>query len=110
MYNAEDIQRVQLLEDSVNEVKAAVDGNIEVITALSEYYTNIVDSNHWPLPASCSESMHIFTKQVKNDIYDLKMQSSRAHALARHTGERKNLVSDAHRCDHSERDVDAERR
>jgi hypothetical protein len=69
-----------------------VDGNMEVMTALYKYYENLVREQDWPLPVSCAERAQIFAKQINNAIYDLKMQSSRSRALARHTSERKNLV------------------
>ena len=91
-YTAKDLQRVQRLEDSVNQVTMAVAGNTEIMTALYEYYESLIVNSDWSLAASCAEHSKSFAKQTKNAVYDLKMQSSRATALGRHASERKQMV------------------
>jgi hypothetical protein len=93
LYTAEDIQRVQILEDKINELKMVVNGNVEVMSALADYYVQLVAHADWSLPTSSGLNVQMFSKQVKSAIYDLKIQSSRADALARHAKERKLLVS-----------------
>jgi hypothetical protein len=97
-YTGEDVQRIQKLEDRVNEVIMAVNGNMEVLIALHTFYENIVKHPDWPLAATATSHVEIFAKQAKNAVYDLRMQSSRATALGKHTSERKNLVSEMFRC------------
>lgn len=89
------MQRVQAFEDDVNEVVMAVEGNMEVMFAMQAFYDSVTQHQDWPLPAMCAEHAKSFLKQTKNAIYDLKMQSSRARALAKHAVERKHLVSHA---------------
>lgn len=91
-YTGEDLQRVQVLEDAVNEANRAVDGNMEVMSAIQAFYDSVIQHQDWPLASSCAEYNKSFSKQTNNAIYDLRMQSSRARALAQHTVERKHLV------------------
>jgi hypothetical protein len=92
-YTGEDLQRIQKLEDDVNEVILAVNGNVEVLSAMQTFYEDVIQHQHWTLPASCVENVGFFSKATRHALYDLRMQSSRARALAKHTGERKHLVS-----------------
>jgi hypothetical protein len=91
-YTGEDLQRVQKLEDDVNGVTIALDGNIEVMSSITAFYEGLVEHRHWNLPASCSDSAKLFSKETRNTIYELRMQIARSRALAKHTMERKHLV------------------
>ena len=92
-YKPEDLQAVQNYEDMTNEAIMILAANIDVLTALREYYEGLVARKDFPLKGDCSESVVAFATQVNYMIYDLNMQISRAKLLVQITADRKSLVS-----------------
>jgi hypothetical protein len=70
-----------------------LDANIEVITALRDFYANLKIDLDFDLRDSCGRNISSFTSQVTGFMTALSMQVKRARVLSRLTANRRNLVS-----------------
>jgi hypothetical protein len=84
---------MQMYEDWIVETSMTIESNIEVISAIREFYEGLISEKHFPLKDSNQAVISNFSKQLKNAMYDLRMQGSRAKLLIQQASGRKALVS-----------------
>ncbi|KAJ9602689.1 hypothetical protein H2200_012883 [Cladophialophora chaetospira] len=91
-YTPDNIQNVQYYEDRTNETIMILESNIDVLTALSKYYEDLLTDNDFPLRQSCRDITIDFARQIQDAIHDTKMQASRAKLVVRIASDRKALI------------------
>ncbi len=70
-----------------------LEANAAVLTAIADYYANLVQNQSFPLRTGNEANVKIFVAQVRDAVSDCKMQSARAKLLVEIATERKTLVS-----------------
>ena len=70
-----------------------MDGNIDVLTALKQYYKKLLKLKDFPLRHACENNVIVFAEQIEEMIYDTRTQVSRAKLLARIASDRKDVIS-----------------
>lgn len=91
-----DLQRVQFIQEKVNETLLVLELNVVVLTELRQYYRSICESDGLPpkLMLKCERDMFRFEKRIIAVENDLRMQQSRSETLLRLLADRKSLVCD----------------
>lgn len=72
-----------------------LDGIANVLQALTDYYTSLLNNGSFSLSVRCRPDVESFVAQTKDSISDCRMQRDRAVLLTRIAAERKTLVSHA---------------
>jgi Mg2+ and Co2+ transporter CorA len=92
IYTARDIQHLQRWAEKVREVTSVLKANVDVMSSLRRFYTDLRDNEDFPMRGSCSDDISVFASQLGNLIDDFKLQIDRADALVRITTDRMELV------------------
>lgn len=94
------IQDLQWFQDSTNEVIMVLESNIEIFSALINFYKGLADNPHFPLSSmraqaqtSCAEDVASFCSQVEDMASDLRLQIGRSRMLLKLSSDRRELVS-----------------
>ncbi|KAL9129565.1 MAG: hypothetical protein Q9217_002021 [Psora testacea] len=89
-----DLQRIQFIEENINEVKLILNLNISVLTELSRFYNSLTSRPGWPDPltSSCRAAMAHFKQRVDTITNDLSIQQMRTEMLLRMLADRKSLT------------------
>ena len=97
-FSFSDLQRIQFIQEKVNDALLVINVNIDVLTELRQHYNSICESDGWPpeLMLKCERDMFRFEKRVIAVENDLRMQQSRSETLLRLLTDRKSLVGDIH--------------
>ena len=95
-FSFSDLQRIQHIQEKVNETLLVIKVNIDILTELRQHYRSIRESNGWPqeLMLKCERDMFRFEKRVIAVESDFRMQQSRSETLVRLLADRKSLVCD----------------
>lgn len=93
VYTTRDIQHLQGWAEKVREVITLLKANVDVMTSLSRFYTDLRDNADFDLRKSCGDDISIFASQIGNIIDDFKLQIGNAEDLVRITTDRTELVS-----------------
>ena len=95
-FSFSDFQRIQFIQEKVNDALLVIKLNIDVLTELRQHYLSICESDGWPceLKLKCERDMLRFEKRVVAVENDLRMQQSRSETLLRLLADRKSLVCD----------------
>ncbi|KAI6083813.1 hypothetical protein F4821DRAFT_244006 [Hypoxylon rubiginosum] len=91
-YTAQDIQDLQIWEEKTRQVITALEGNVDVMTALVMFYRRLVQDRNFPLRKKCFPDVATFAVEVGNILSDHKMQIKRAEFLVRTISDRRQLV------------------
>lgn len=91
-YQASDLQQVQFLSDKVGDVILSLEGNMEVVKALREFYSDLLQDPDFDIRSACGDYVTMFVKQTRNANYDLGLQLFRAKALPGRVLQRKDLM------------------
>jgi hypothetical protein len=83
----------QAYAEKTNKAITVLETNIDIFTALREYYEGLLDHPDFPQKTTCRTSIVAFAAQVKDMAYDMKMQVSRAKLLRQTIADRKSIVS-----------------
>ena len=96
-FSFSDLQRIQFIQEKVNETMLILKLNVDVLTELRQHYRSISESDAWPreLNLKCKREVIRFEKRVLAVENDLRMQQSRAEMLLRLLADRKSLVCHA---------------
>ena len=92
-YKPEDVLIAQAYAEKTNKAIMVLETNIDIFTALREYYEGLLDHPDFPQKTTCRTSIIAFAAQVKDMAYDMKMQVSRAKLLRQTIADRKSIVS-----------------
>ena len=93
-FSFSDLQRIQFIQEKVNETLLILKVNVDILTELRQHYRSICEADGWPreLKLKCKEDLHRFEKRVIAVEKDLRMQQSRTETLLRLLADRKSLV------------------
>ena len=96
-FSFSDLQRIQFIQEKVNETMLILKLNIDVLVELRQHYLFFSESDGWPreLNLKCKREVIRFEKRVLAVENDLRMQQSRAETLLRLLADRKSLVCHA---------------
>jgi hypothetical protein len=88
------IQDLQYWQDKTNEAVMVLESNIELMSTLRKFYTNLQEHKDYPnaLKTSCKDDVATFVAHLDELINDFRMQGSRARLLANIISDRKELV------------------
>ncbi|KAI1370249.1 hypothetical protein F4677DRAFT_438915 [Hypoxylon crocopeplum] len=92
IYTPEDIQNLQIWEERTRQAIVALEGNVDVMLALVEFYRRLAQDRNFPLRKTCSSDISILATQVSSITTRLKMQIKRAEFLVRTISDRRQLV------------------
>ncbi|KAK4208645.1 hypothetical protein QBC37DRAFT_431673 [Rhypophila decipiens] len=91
-YHPRDIRRMQIWEERANEAIVVLEGNVDVLSALRQFYLNLSKDDRFPLGQSCLGEIKDFASELEAMISDLKNNIGRAKALTKTTMDRKELM------------------
>jgi hypothetical protein len=93
-FSFSDLQKVQSYEEKVRELLLVIGSNIKIVTAIKDYYMELVESPGFPDEVKLGSTRKIqdFKKAVLSIVNDLEMQHSRASMLLSTLTNRKGLV------------------
>ncbi|KAK7948476.1 uncharacterized protein PG986_009362 [Apiospora aurea] len=91
-YTPQDIQNLQIWEEAAGQAVAAIEGNIDVISALLEFYQDIVKDKSFKAQGDCALEVASFTAQVKAINVQFAMEVKRTQALVKSVSDRRELV------------------
>ena len=91
-YSTFHLQRAQHLEERISEATMVLEGNIDVLSSLKNFYHDLVTNDQFSLHKSCSIEISSFEKQTDSFVYDSKMQVARGQLLAKIIAARKSIV------------------
>lgn len=87
------LQEVQNLEQKSNEALMTLEANINILSSLRDFYTNLIESNTDLLPGKeFHKTVDAFSKKLKNMESDIQRFQKRAERLVRMTADNRNLV------------------
>jgi hypothetical protein len=92
-YQAGDIRRMQLWDETVGEAVVVLEGNIEVMSSLRQLYLNLEKDSAFPHRDTCADEIADFANQLDAIINDFRISIGRANALIKIISDRKELVS-----------------
>ncbi|KAK0713615.1 hypothetical protein B0T26DRAFT_753708 [Lasiosphaeria miniovina] len=91
-YRPSDIQLMQALEEKASEAAVVLEGNVDIMTSLRQFYEGLAKDDRFPCRNSCAGELTDFVNQLDAMIGDLKNNSGRARALVKTTADRKELI------------------
>lgn len=89
------IQNLQRWEDKTNETIMILEANVDIVSSLRRFYTELKSSGDFPqeLQNKCDVDIVVFANQIDDMLSDFRMQIARAKLLVKITNDRKELVS-----------------
>lgn len=93
-FSFSDLQRIQFIQEKVNETLLVLKVNLDVLTELRQHYRSVCESDAWPgeLMLKCKRDLFRFEKRIIAVENDFRMQQSRSETLLRLLADRKSLV------------------
>ncbi|KAK8086768.1 hypothetical protein PG994_001742 [Apiospora phragmitis] len=91
-YTAQDIQELQIWEEAAGQAIAALEGNIDVISALLEFYEGVAKDKNFTVQGDCAGAVASFAAQVKAINIQFAMEVKRTQALVKSVSDRRELV------------------
>ncbi|KAE8445815.1 hypothetical protein EG329_012873 [Mollisiaceae sp. DMI_Dod_QoI] len=98
---------LQQWAEKVREVTPVIKSNIDVMTSLRRFYTDLRDNEEFPMRQSCGNDIGVFASQLGNLIDDLSLQIDRGDTLVRITTDRMELVKE-HRLERLNQNMEKE--
>lgn len=94
-YTPQDIQDLQIWGEATAQVIVALEGNVDVMSALIGFYNRLMRNTNFPANNSCVDEVAAFVTKVENIIVEFQMEIKRAESLVRNIADRRELVSTA---------------
>ncbi|KAK8077666.1 hypothetical protein PG996_003836 [Apiospora saccharicola] len=91
-YTPQDIQNLQIWEEAAGQAIAALEGNIDIISALLEFYQGVVKEKNFKIQGDCAGEVSSFAAQVKAINIQFAMEVKRTQALVKRVSDRRELV------------------
>ena len=90
-----DLAIVQQYEQKANDAVIVLESNTDILNSLLDFYGQLVDDEDFPMAsrASCRKAVEKFILQIREIIFDTRMQSARAKVLVSVVAQRKEIVS-----------------
>ena len=92
-YSPKDIQDLQRWRDKANEAAMMLQSNVDVVTALKNYYAGLSTDEKFPLRQDCQRNIVAFAADIDKITSWLRTQILRVKLLADIIADRKELVS-----------------
>lgn len=92
-YDSTDVQSLQHWEERAQLAIDVMQGNLDVMELLYNFYDNLGTSADFPLQAECADFIDEFTSEVKDMTNTLRMQVTRTRGLVRLVRDRRQLVT-----------------
>ncbi|KAK4198237.1 hypothetical protein QBC40DRAFT_284122 [Triangularia verruculosa] len=90
-YQARDVQHMQYWQERTSQVVVVLEGNIEVMLSLGQFYQGLAHDDRFPR-RGCAGEIADFVSQLDVMIAGLRNDVSRANALVKTTADRKELI------------------
>ncbi|KAK8094296.1 hypothetical protein PG997_000981 [Apiospora hydei] len=91
-YTPQDIQELQIWEEAASQAITAIEGNINVISALLEFYEGVVTDKNFTVEGDCVGEVASFAAQIKAINVQFVMEVKRTQALVKSVSDRRELV------------------
>lgn len=93
-FSFEDLRRCEYIEEHANEALLVMNLNSQILSALVQHYTFVVESADCPhnLKANCITNFRRFMKRISDFSADTQTQKARVETLLRLLADRKALV------------------
>lgn len=93
-FSFRDLQKVNQIEDCVNNCVLVLKLNINVVTQLKDYYLSLMRSDELPqeIRQKCTREVTRFERRIDAIVRDFQLQITRAEGLLRLLADRKALV------------------
>ncbi|KAK5659027.1 hypothetical protein OQA88_1114 [Cercophora sp. LCS_1] len=91
-YGSNDVRRMQIREEQASEADVILQGNIDILVSLQQFYQGLVKDDRFPFRASCAGEISDFLGNLDTIVSDMKNNASRAKALMKKTADRKELI------------------
>ena len=90
-----DLQRIQYIQEKVNESLLLLKSNLQILTSLKQFYISLMKAEDLPeaLRENCQEVLAVFDERVAMVERELSMHVARVETLLQMIEARKNLVS-----------------
>ncbi len=85
-----DLQRAQFVERKSNEALMTLDANVNILSSLRDYYTNLVEILQFP--AACAGATREFWRNLKNRESEIHRFETRSKRLVQLAADQKSLV------------------
>jgi len=92
-YKSSDVRRMQIWEEQASEAVVILEGNVEILVSLQQFYRELAKDDRFPFRDSCAGEINDFANNFDTFVSDMKNNISRARALTKITADRKELVS-----------------
>lgn len=93
-YRPKDIQQLQIHQEEVSQVILALEGDMDVVRSLKQYYTALQKHRHLPKALKdCKEDVEFFLYKLDMVASNFKLHINRAKVLAGVIRDRRELVS-----------------
>jgi hypothetical protein len=91
-YQSSDVRRMQICEEQASEVVIVLEGNVEVLVSLQQFFRGLLKDERFPFRNSCANEINDFAANLDTIMSDMKNNIGRARALMKTTADRKELV------------------
>jgi hypothetical protein len=85
-----DLQRAQFVERKSNEALITLDANVNILSSLRDYYTNLVENSE--VPADWAPATKDFSRNLKNRESEIHRFETRSKRLVQLAADQKSLV------------------
>jgi hypothetical protein len=85
-----DLQRAQFVERKSKEALITLDANVNILSSLRDYYTNLVDNKE--IPAAWAPATKDFSRNLKNRESEIHRFEARSKRLVQLAADQKSLV------------------
>lgn len=92
-YTSGDVRRMQIWEEQTSEVVVILEGNVEILVSLQQFYRGLLKDDRFPPGTNCAGEINDFANDLDTVVSDMRNSISRATALTKTTADRKELVS-----------------
>ncbi|KAK0708649.1 hypothetical protein B0H67DRAFT_648682 [Lasiosphaeris hirsuta] len=91
-YKSSDVRRMQIWEEQASEVVVILEGNVDILMSLQQFYRRLARDDRFPFRDSCAGEINDFASNLDTIVSDMKNSISRAKALMKTTADRKELI------------------
>ncbi|KAK1759037.1 hypothetical protein QBC47DRAFT_370967 [Echria macrotheca] len=102
-YQSSDVRRMQIWEEQASEVVIVLEGNVDVLVSLQQFFRGLLADERFPFRDSCADEINDFAANLDTIMRDMKNNISRARALMRTTADRKELIKQYRADDEADR-------
>ena len=93
-FSFEDLPRIEYIEEHANEALLVNTLNSQILSALAQHYSSVLDSTHCPydIKTECTTPFRQFVSRISDNTAEIQTQKARIETLLRLLADRKALV------------------